>query len=191
MTNRLNIPGGIVLLGAAGLLFSMVGSAEAQCLAPSRMRLAMVRPVVKPAATISPVKEAKAQSPSPRAEDAAAIVGFWDLKFIAGGMVVDEGFDQWHSDGTEFDNVDFPPTTGNICEGVWDSKGRKVAEHHLGWTFDTSANPTGYFTLEQNVKLSKDGQSYSGPFDQKFYDTDGNLVNELTGEMSATRFTGN
>jgi len=42
----------------------------------------------------------------------------------------------------------------------------------------------------QDLKLGNHGTTYSGPFDQKFYDNDGNLVNELTGDMSATRFTG-
>jgi hypothetical protein len=40
------------------------------------------------------------------------------------------------------------------------------------------------------LKLSKDGMSYTGPFDQKYYDVNGNLVNEVTGDMSAVRFTG-
>ena len=84
-----------------------------------------------------------------------------------------------------------PPIVGNICAGVWESRGiGKVVEHHIGWTFDGNGNPSGYFTLVQDLKLGNHGTTYSGPFDQKFYDNDGNLVNELTGDMSAERFTG-
>ena len=121
----------------------------------------------------------------------ASIVGMWKTSLIVGGNVVAHSITTWHSDGTEFDNVDFPPTTGNICQGIWESQGRKVQEHHFGWTFDTNSNPTGYFTLEQSLKLSRDGMSYTGPFDQKFYDVNGNLVTEITGDISAERFTGN
>jgi hypothetical protein len=110
---------------------------------------------------------------------------------IVGGNTVLTSIATWHADGTEFDNVDLPPTVGNICHGVWASDNvRRVTEHHIGWTFDNSGNPSGYFTLVQRVRLSRDGLSYQGPFDQKFYDTNGNLVNELSGTMSATRFTG-
>ena len=170
----------IVLSAAAVALMAGSVSAQASCGAPLNGKGAVSK---FPNIRLSRMEVA------PQGLD--SIVGLWKNSVIVGGNVVVNSIAAWHSDGTEFDNVDFPPTTGNICQGVWENKGRKVTEHHLGWTFDTSANPTGYFTLEQNVKLSKDGQSYSGPFDQKFYDTDGNLVNELTGEMSATRFTGN
>ena len=53
------------------------------------------------------------------------------------------------------------------------------------------AYPAGYITLEQSLKLSRNGMSYTGPFDQKFYDVNGNFVNEITGEMYAERYTGN
>ena len=120
-----------------------------------------------------------------------SIVGMWNNSIIVGGNVVASSVATWHSDGTEFDNLDAPPIQGNICQGVWASDNvRKVTEHHFGWLFDPSSNPAGYFTLVQSVKLSHDGLSYSGPFDQKFFDQNGNLVNEVTGTMSATRFTG-
>jgi hypothetical protein len=119
-----------------------------------------------------------------------SIVGMWTNSIIVGGNVVATSISTWHSDGTEYDNIDAPPIEGNVCQGVWSSKGSKVEEHHFGWTFDANSNPSGYFTLVQDVKLSKDGMSYGGPFDQKYYDVNGNLVNEVTGDMSAVRFTG-
>jgi hypothetical protein len=120
-----------------------------------------------------------------------SIVGMWKNSIIVGGNVVANSITTWHSDGTQFDNIDAPPTGGNICQGVWQSDNvRRVTEHHFGWLFDANSNPAGYFTLVQSVKLSPDGMSYKGPFDQKFYDANGVLQNEVTGTMSAARFAG-
>src|SRR2546423_6093781 len=83
-----------------------------------------------------------------------SIVGMWKNSIIVGDNVVATSIATWHSDGTEFDNVDAPPIFGNICQGVWESRGvGKVVEHHFGWTFDQNSNPSGYFTLVQTVKL--------------------------------------
>lgn len=120
-----------------------------------------------------------------------SIVGMWTNSIIVNGTTVATSIATWHSDGTEYDNIDAPPINGNVCQGVWESKGTsKVEEHHFGWTFDQNSNPSGYFTLDQSPKLSHDGMSYTGPFDQKYYDLSGNLLTEVTGEMSAVRFTG-
>lgn len=171
-----------ILLSAAALALIAGGtSAQASCGASLTTKGGVIhlRHVKLPASEAAPLGY-------------GSIVGMWNNSVVVGGNVVANSISTWHGDGTEFDNIDFPPITGNICQGVWESKGvGKVVEHHLGWTFDQNSNPTGYFTLEQNLKLSRDGMSYSGPFDQKFYDVNGNLVNEIAGDMSATRFTGN
>lgn len=171
-----------ILLSAAAIA-SIAGSVSAQASCG-----------VSLTAKATPIKLQHIELPAAEAAPLGygSIVGMWNNSVIVGGNVIVNSITTWHSDGTEFDNVDFPPITGNICQGVWESKGvRNVTEHHFGWTFDNNSNPTGYFTLLQNVKLNHDGTAYSGPFDQKFYDVNGNLVNEITGEMSATRFTGN
>src|SRR5260221_14560101 len=63
----------------------------------------------------------------------APIVGFWHVKFISkgtgfipDGTVVDMGFSQWHSDGTEILNSSRPPATSNFCLGVWAKTGRPL-----------------------------------------------------------------
>ena len=49
-----------------------------------------------------------------------AIVGMWSFKMTAGGNQVDFGYQQWHSDGTEFMNSGGrAPATQNFCLGVW------------------------------------------------------------------------
>src|ERR1700690_2404654 len=52
-------------------------------------------------------------------EGAHKIVGTWQVAYAAGGTVYGEAFIQWHSDGTEWENVDFPILGGNICLGSW------------------------------------------------------------------------
>ena len=37
--------------------------------------------------------------------------------------------------------------------------------------------------------VSPDGSTYSGNFDQKFYDLNGNFLFEVTGTVTATRIT--
>ena len=43
------------------------------------------------------------------------------------------------------------------------------------------------FVLTEDNKLARDGNSYKGTFDQKFYDPDGNQVNEIAGDVVARR----
>ncbi|HEY3777073.1 MAG TPA: hypothetical protein VGL35_03370 [Rhizomicrobium sp.] len=171
-----------ILLSAAAIAW-MAGSvaAQASCGAPLGGKAGVIEKL--PHIKLSPAQVA------PRGY--GSIVGMWTNSLIVQGNVVATSITTWHSDGTEFDNIDAPPIEGNICQGVWESRGvGKVQEHHFGWTFDQNSNPSGYFTLEQTLKLTNHGMSYSGPFDQKYYDNDGNLLTEVMGEMSAQRFTG-
>lgn len=165
----------ILISAAAVALMAGSVSAEAACGVPMGVRAAQVKfPPLKPATRPS----------------GASIVGFWQVSLIVGGNVVLHTMKSWHSDGTEYDNADLPPTAGNVCQGVWRNTGRRSVHNvHLGWTFDASANPNGSFVEIEDDKVAKDGNSYGGPFDQKFYDSDGNLVNEISGTISATRVT--
>ncbi|HVO59936.1 MAG TPA: hypothetical protein VMT53_03320 [Terriglobales bacterium] len=42
------------------------------------------------------------------------------------------------------------------------------------WTYDPSANPTGYGTVDEIVTLSADGNSYHADFMGQFFDVNGN-----------------
>jgi hypothetical protein len=168
-----------ILISAAAIAW-MAGSVSAQ--ASCGAQLGSKAGVIVPHIKVSPNEAAPFGKSS--------IVGMWTNSIIVGGNVVATSISTWHNDGTEYDNIDAPPIGGNVCQGVWESKGRSVEEHHFGWTFDQNSNPSGYFTLVQNVKVSRDGMSYTGPFDQKYYDVNGNLLTEVTGTMSAERFTG-
>ena len=118
------------------------------------------------------------------------IVGVWHVTYTSGGQLFLETFDTWHSDGTEFEIANATPTVGNVCVGVWKKRGaRGVQLFHIGWNFDPSGNPIGTFTLEETNTVAKDGATYSGTFDFKIYDPDGNLQFEATGTLEATRIT--
>jgi hypothetical protein len=125
-----------------------------------------------------------------------SIVGLWHVVYTtSAGAPFNESFDQWHSDGTEFENAFLPPDTGNICFGVWKTIApRTVRLHHIGWTFTPGSTPptaSGTFTLDENNTVSRDGKTYTGTFTFKTFDNNGVQGEEVTGTMVATRITVN
>ena len=117
-----------------------------------------------------------------------SIVGLWYVNYTTGGEPLYQSFDQWHSDGTELENPNLAPATGALCVGVWKQVGTRTFQlHHVGWNFDINGNSLGSFTLDETNTVSRNGLTYKGTFDLKFYDVDGNLVDEVTGTQTATR----
>ena len=129
-------------------------------------------------------------SPPRTSERFDSIVGVWQVSYSISGNVVLQTIDTWSSDGNEFLSADKNPTLGNVCAGVWKTVGtRGVQLHHMGWTFDTSGNPTGTLVDDESLKLDHRRLTYAGTFDFKFYDVNGNLYKEVTGDSSAARVT--
>ena len=123
---------------------------------------------------------------------AASIVGLWDIKFLSGSQVVDEGFDAWHADGMETLNDTTPPVAGNVCLGVWTQTGRNTFKlKHPSWTYDTLTNTqiVGQAIIRETVSVSRDGNSFSGSYTIDFIDTFGNPLDHLEGQVKATRIT--
>jgi hypothetical protein len=123
-----------------------------------------------------------------------SIVGLWQVVYTAGGATFNQTLDEWHSDGTEFENAWLPPDTGNICFGVWKEVGpRTVRLHHIGWLFTPGSTPptaSGTFTLDETNTVSRDGKTYSGNFTFKTFDVTGTATGvEVTGTIAATRIT--
>jgi hypothetical protein len=117
-----------------------------------------------------------------------AIVGLWHVQYS--GDLVFESFDQWHSDGQEFEVAN--PAPGVLCQGTWEQRASRVVQlFHTGWNFDANGQLTGYFNETQTITVSRDRQSYDGTWDVKDYDTNGNQLDELTGTLHATRLTVN
>jgi hypothetical protein len=109
-------------------------------------------------------------------------IGFAEHEGIVGTWLVDYGpvgqaFIQWHSDNTEWENINHPTFGGNICMGSWVATGPwTFSRNHFGWIFDMSGIIAGYFHETETDKLSKDGNSYSGTNVTTFYDLDNNEV---------------
>jgi hypothetical protein len=115
------------------------------------------------------------------------IVGTWHVTYTAGGSPFGEAFIQWHSDGTEWENINFPVLGGNICLGSWKQVGRRqFSRNHIGWLYD-NGKLSGYFTETETNEVAFDGNSYSGLNDSKIYDLKNNLLAEVQGTAMATR----
>jgi hypothetical protein len=125
------------------------------------------------------------------------IVGFWKASFVSkgssnipDGTVVDSPFVQWHSDGTEIMNSSRVPSTGNFCLGVWRSTGQASYElNHFAKAFDPSGNFIGPTQIRESVTLNDSADQYTGTFTIDQYDQSHNLLQEIVGQISATRIT--
>ncbi len=131
------------------------------------------------------------------------IVGMWRFTMTiagpAGPVVIDDGYSQWHADGTEIMNSGaHAPNTSNFCLGVWAQTGPgtyKLNHFPLAWDSSGTA-PQGPVHIVANVKL-KDHDHFSGPFTLDVYSWDGNeIVNasgepiaHVTGTLNGTRVT--
>ncbi len=126
------------------------------------------------------------------------IVGFWKVKFVAegnaggppDGTVIDNGFAQWHSDGTEIMNSSKPPVTSNFCLGVWQKSGPSSYQlNHFALGFDGSSNFVGPVQIQESVTLNRKADQYSGTFTIDQYDPMGNPQGHVAGNVTATRVT--
>ena len=132
-----------------------------------------------------------------RASDDDPIVGFWKVTFrsqgnpgIQDGTVIDAGFAQWHSDGTEILNSSRPPATSNFCLGVWKRVERsRYKLNHFGLSSDLNGNMIGPANIRESVRLSRDGNRYEGTFTIDQYDESWNVLAHVTGQVFATRVT--
>jgi hypothetical protein len=119
----------------------------------------------------------------------ATIVGLWHAIHTASdGTLFLEGYETWNSDGTENEIANLPPATGPICVGVFTTHGKKIdLTTHVTWLYDLNNDFVGTLNTTQENKVARDGNSYTGTFDAKFYDTSGTLFNEVTGTTVADR----
>ena len=127
------------------------------------------------------------------------IVGFWKVKFISegnpgipDGAVIDNGFVQWHGDGTEIMNSSRPPATGNFCLGVWEKSGPSgYVLNHFALSSDPSGNLIGPAQIQEHLTLNHKADQYEGTFTIDQYDVLGNPRVHLAGKVTATRITVN
>jgi hypothetical protein len=119
---------------------------------------------------------------------ASLIVGTWLVTYVVEGNAFGQAYIQWHSDGTEWENINLPVSGGNICMGSWKPMDTKhVARNHYGWLY-TNGVVSGYFNETETDKVTRNG-TYSGTNEQKGYDLNGNLLFDVTGTSSAVFIT--
>jgi hypothetical protein len=174
--------GTVIALWAA-----LAGNAYAQC-GSSAKKTALFRPASALLATAS-----LGGTPSAEGGLGLDITGLWAVNFTQGGLAFDQGYDVFHSDGTEILN-DGP----TVCLGVWARTGlRKFKLHHVfsNWVVDASGliTFTGTGTWDTEITLDKSGNSYTGTFTIQNFDTSGNPISlppfEGSGNVIGTRIT--
>jgi hypothetical protein len=135
---------------------------------------------IRTAPPVFPGDSAPAAEPS--------IAGFWYMRTLSGGKLVDDGFDMWLADGTEILNDTTAPSSGAVCLGVWTKTAPLTYElKHPSWIFDdTNTTLIGIVIIYEKVILDPGGNSYSGTVTINAYDLAGNVLDteqfDLTGE---------
>ena len=181
----------LVILCSVALLGAFAGSASGQCGAGAAGRAPFLpQPQIQTLGAGSTVSAAAANGVAD-----ISIVGLWDTQWqqLSPGPAAffDEGYDQFHSDGTEVLNDIPAPSTGNICLGVFVKTGwLSYALHHVFWTFDSSGNLIGRGEWDSKITLGKSGATYNGTWTVKNYTLSGVLLEPIySGTMSAQRIT--
>ena len=169
---------------AAGLFTVFAASgADGACITPSS------RPAANPGSIRGMLlPKVLGAAPGPAVGSAtsdASIVGLWFTTFYAGDGpdVWDQGYEQWHSDGTELaiDNA-VPPSLGNVCVGVWKQDGRTIRLRHVTFNWNPDGSKAGTFLLLMTATVDRGGKTFSGRYVSDSYDLDGNVIPELHGE---------
>ena len=121
-----------------------------------------------------------------KSETHDSIVGMWATTFLKGDgpELWDQGFELFHSDGTEL-NVDnaVPPFFGNVCVGVWKQVGgRTIRLRHMTWNWDENGKLAGTFLLLMTVTVDRRGNSFSGNYVSDSFDLSNVVIPDLHAE---------
>jgi hypothetical protein len=130
------------------------------------------------------VFSAQAQTGNP------SIVGLWRVHFILdNGTESFQSFKQFHPDGLEMEvaNVNAIPDS---CNGTFKVRADGTVQlFHVGWLILDQNSPAGHFRETDIIRVSQDGNHYSGTWHERDFDANGNLVSEEGGTLKATRLT--
>jgi len=177
-----------ITLAAAAALAVGAASAHAGCADPRDTQVASVHQI--PAYAIANLRaraEASAPADSGDAAQTAAqnIVGTWLVSYTVKGMPAGQALIEWHSDGTEIENINRPVLSGNMCLGAWKPvDALHVSRFHMGWLY-TDGNLSGYFNETEMVRAAS--SHYVGDADFKIFDLNGNVQAEFTERSDAVR----
>jgi hypothetical protein len=199
MKKKITIQGSGKLAAAMLLCAVFTVGAKADCGFPgnpfarnSRLSAAWPELSSQQASPTTPVPDDTSAAAQQQPQEAAepSMVGLWNVTFVAGGQVVDQGFDQWNSGGTEILNDTPPPSTGNVCLGVWAKTGPNTYKlKHPSWTFDPAGNLTGTAIIREQVTLDARGKTFKGPVTVDVFDLNGNLLFHLDAVVTGQRIT--
>ena len=127
------------------------------------------------------------------------VVRFWRVTYVSkgtaglpDGTVLDDGFQQWHSDGTEFHwDAGSPPAGGNFCLGIWEKTGRfHYTLNHFFQNWDPTNNSLhDRGQIREEIDLDRSGDEHFGTLTIDNYDPEGNLLAHSQGTVHATRIT--
>jgi hypothetical protein len=140
------------------------------------------------------------------------IVGLWQFRFtsvgndvapvfIPDGAPLDDGYAQWHEDGTEIMNSFRDPATSNFCLGVYASTAvRSVHLNHFALSWDNTGQLctpaagqsscfVGRTNIQEDVTVDKQGDTYSGTVTIDQYDQNGQHMFRLHGNVAARRIS--
>lgn len=182
-----------LVLAVAALSTLIAGEAMASCFPTpsSRARLAVAPKLLFDAHGSAAVADGDT------AGSYDSIVGLWKVSFLVGSGpdVAYEGFQQWHTGGTEVmvDNG-VPPSLGNVCVGVWKQVGARTYKlRHLTFNWDANGKPAGTFVMLMTVRVDRGGHAYSARYTADSFDLSGNVIPELhlEGRARGTRITVN
>jgi hypothetical protein len=184
---------GVLAIALHGTVF--VSKATAQC-GYSQWNATDALQPLSPAAAVQTEPEALSRAADNERSD-GKIVGFWKFQFVSqgssgipDGAVVDNGFTQWHSDGTEITNSFRPPSTGNFCLGVYQQTGSSTYTlNHFALGWDALGNFIGPVQIKENVTLSHNSNQFTGTFTIDQFNPAGNVLAHVQGQVTATRIT--
>jgi hypothetical protein len=177
--------------------FASAGCATTDLQGPVEYRQLHVNSAPAPENAQSTLKGARGLGP-------VSIVGMWKIELVSkgntthnppipDGALLDFGYSQWHSDGTEILNSGGrAPATENFCLGVWQKTGHATyLLTHLALSYDAATGRlNGKSLIREEVTLSPGGTMYAGTFTIDAFDPAmGSHVDHIEGEVNAERVT--
>ena len=201
-------------VGAFVIATGFAATARAACVGLTPLPKRLLPGPLHPSASFRPAAPSAASPSGSASDNHRSIVGMWHVTFssdgndaappfIPDGATLDDGYAQWHTDGTEIMNSSRDPATSNFCLGVWQSEdGRSYKLNHFALSWDNTGalcvpRPgatsclVGPTNIREAVTVDPGGNTYSGTVTIDQYDTTGQLLFRLRGRVLAQRITAN
>ena len=119
------------------------------------------------------------------------IVGLWKISFVDKDKdYTDTGYAAWHSDFTEFQNSEKAPSSGAVCQGVWEKTGRRTYRlNHYALGYQDNVTLSNIVRIREEVVVEESGKRFTGLFITDVYDKNHNLLVEFKGPITGKRIT--